>query len=87
MLCSPIESSRFYDRVLEAVVIEDLVDVLLDDEVKEGGRVEEGTHAMTTRYSVKEDPGGNQAYQLPDFLSDCVGLLVLLGHQQSCYML
>lgn len=80
MLCSPIESSRFYDKVSAAVVTEDWEDILDD-------RVEEGTRAMMTSFLLKEHPGGNQAYQLPDFLPDSVEPSVFLGHQQSCYLL
>lgn len=80
MLCSPIESSRFYDKVSAAVVTEDWEDILDD-------RVEEGTRAMMTSFLLKEHPGGNQAYQLPDFLPDSIEPSVFLGHQQSCYLL
>lgn len=80
MLCSPIESSRFYDKVSAAVVTEDWEDILDD-------RVEEGTRAMMTSFLLMEHPGGNQAYQLPDFLPDSVEPSVFLGHQQSCYLL
>lgn len=80
MLCSPIESSRFYDKVSAAVVTEDWEDILDD-------RVVEGTRAMMTSFLLMEHPGGNQAYQLPDFLPDSVEPSVFLGHQQSCYLL
>lgn len=85
MLCSPIESSRFYDKVSAAVLIEDWEDIL--DKERKWDRVEEGTRAMMTSFLQMEHPGGNQAYQLPDFLPDSVEPSVFLGHQQSCYLL